>query len=252
VIPLVAGGVLVFARIGGLLMTMPGFSARAIPAVARLGLAVPLTLLLLPTAAGTAVPTTVSHLLAGVVSEAMLGIAMGTAAALAFGTLAAAADLLSGQIGMHIAAMLDPLTLAQPGAVGVLATWLGTGVFLGAGMHLRCLLALGDSLRALPPGAVAAPLAAGSVLLPQAGEAIAAGVTLAGPLTLFVFTVNLGLSILGRMAPNLQLFFAIGPSVTVVAGLGLLGVALPTLLSAWCSLQPTAFAAMGAIAEAMR
>jgi flagellar biosynthetic protein FliR len=244
--------VLVFARVAGMLMTMPGFSVRAIPAMARMGLALPLTLLLLPAAEGAEIPVSLSHLFAGVASEAMFGVAMGFAISLVFGTLAAAAELISGQVGMQMAAMLDPLTLAQPGAVGGLATWLGIGVFFGSNLHLHCLTALGESFRALPPGAITHPLAFGTVLIPEAGQALAAGVTLAGPLTIFVFTVNLGLSILGRMAPNLQLFFAIGPSLTVVAGLGLLGLALPNLLSAWCALLPTGFDAMRALAEVVR
>ena len=60
-----------------------------------------------------------------------------------------------------------------------------------------------------------------------------AGVQLAGPLILFVSMVNLGLALLGRMAPNLNLFFGIGHTLTVVAGVVLVSQTFPTLLVTW-------------------
>lgn len=245
----VAAAILVFSRVGGLLMTLPGFGMRVVPAMARLGAAVPLTLLMMPASGVVPVPETLSQLLAGVASELLLGLAMGTAVALAFGALGTAGELLATQGGMHIASMFDPLTLSQPGAIGVLATWLGTGVFLGSGLHLYCLVALADSFHALPPGAIVHPAESGLLLVPAAGAALTVGVTLAGPITIFVFTVNLGLSILGRMAPNLQLFFAVGPTLTVLAALTLFGIGLPALLSAWAYTLPDGVAAITALTQ---
>jgi len=247
VIPTVAGGVLVFARLAGLLMVMPGISSRAIPSYARLLLAVPLTLLLLPAVATTSVPNSMSALFGQVVSEALLGIAMGLSVALVFGALSTAAEVISAQSGMQIAAMLDPLTQTQPGAAGILVTWLGTGIFFGENLHLRCLRALADSLYALPPGHAAAAFMAGNLLLPLAGVALGTGIQLAGPLTAFVFCVNLGLSLLGRMAPGLQIFFAIGPTITVAASFALLAISLPAILTTWYDTLPLGFEVLSAL-----
>lgn len=240
-------GMLVFARLAGLVMTMPGFSSQVVPALARLAAAVPLTLVLYPAVEGTALPTTISALVAAVVGEALLGVAMGFAITLAFNALAIGAETIGAQSGLAIAAMFDPVTMSSPSVVGLFATWLGTGVFFGADLHLHCVAALGDSLRTAPPGAVATVLTAGSVLVPLAGTAIVTGIQLAGPLTLFVFTVNLGLSLLGRMAPNMHLFFAIGPTVTVAAGLALLAVALPVFLGTWYAFLPRGLDALRAL-----
>ena len=43
------------------------------------------------------------------------------------------------------------------------------------------------------------------------------------------FLIHLAISLLGRMAPNLNLFFSIGLSLNVVAGLSILMIALPTM-----------------------
>jgi flagellar biosynthetic protein FliR len=252
VIETVAAALLIFARLSGLLMALPALGSGFVPGIARLGAAVPLTVLLLPVAGAPPVPETLGVLLGSVASEFVLGIAMGFAVYVAFVALTGAADLLAMQGGMYLATMLDPLTMSSPGPVGVLATWLGTGVFLGLGMHLHALAALADSFQAVPPGAIVTATSSAAVLIPAAGDAISAGVTLAGPLTIFVFTVNLGLSILTRMAPNLQLFFAIGPSVTIVASLALLGVALPALLTTWARSLPVSLDAIAALAELAR
>lgn len=243
-IPTVAAGMLVFARLAGLLMLIPGISSRAVPSYARLLLAVPLTLLLLPGVPSTPVPATLSALFGQVASEALLGVAMGLSVSLVFGALSTAAEVISAHSGLQIASMLDPLTMTQPGAAGILITWLGTGVFFGENLHLRCIMALGDSLQSLPPGHAASAFLAGNLLLPLGGVALTTGIQLAGPLTVFVFCINLGLSLLGRMAPGLQIFFAIGPTITVAASFALIAISLPAILSTWYATLPHGFAVL--------
>lgn len=238
---------LVFARVGGLIMALPGLSTQSVPAMARLAAALPLTLVLFPAAAAARVPDTVSTLVAAVLAEAVLGLAMGFAASLAFGALTAGADMIGAQSGLQIATLLDPLTMSNTSAVAVLATWLGTAVFFGTDLHLVCIGLLGASLREAPPGALADVTSAGALLVPLAGSALYTGVQLAGPLTIFVFLVNVGLSLLGRMAPNMHLFFAVGPTITVVAALALLAAAMPSLLGAWMAFMPEGLSVLRAL-----
>ncbi len=234
-------GVLIFARLAGLLMLLPGLSSRAVPSYARLLVAVPLTLLLLPAAGPMQPPAGLASLFGQVAAEAVLGVAMGLSVSLVFGALSTAAEVISAQSGLQIASMIDPVTMTQPGAAGVLVTWLGTGVFFGANLHLRCIAALGASLQALPPGHASSAFLAGELLVPLGGVALSTGIQLAGPLTAFVFCVNLGLSLLGRMAPGLQLFFAIGPTITVAASFVLMAISLPAILDTWYDTLPRGF-----------
>lgn len=243
-IALVVVAVLIFARLAGLLMTMPGFSSQLVPALARLAAAVPLTAVLYPVATNAIVPETVSGLVVAVLGEVLVGVAMGFAISVVFGTLTMGAEMISAQSGLQMAMLLDPMTMSSPSAVSVLATWLGTGVFFGADLHLACIAALAESLGASPPGSFGLVFQQATVLIPTMGAVLSTAVQLAGPITIFVFTVNLGLSLVGRMAPNLQLFFALGPTITVVAALGILAAALPAMLTAWYSFLPLGFAAM--------
>jgi len=244
----VAWGMLVFCRVGGVMMTMPPFATIAVPALARLLATAPLVLLLAPLADPTPVPSTLAALVMAIMSEVMLGIAMGFVVNLAFRAIGIAGEAMGTAGGLHIAVMFDPLTQSSPGSVGTLAVWLGTGAFLGAGMHFECLDVLADSIQAVPPGSLVDPIRGSALIVDAVGTALYTGISLAGPLLVFVFSVNLGISILGRMAPNLQLFFAIGPAGTLSAALFLLGIALPTILAAWLWLVPEAVATAWAIA----
>lgn len=228
--PLVLG-FLVFARLAGLLMTLPGVSAAAVPAPARLAAALPLTIVLFPAAGSVELPPTLGLLIAAVAVEVLLGAAMGTVATMMYGALTMASEVISLKVGLNIGAMLDPLTHTQQSPLALLIGWLATGVFCATNMHLRCIAALADSLRVLPPGEVAHPARMGLVLVEIVNTVTITSMQLAGPIVVFVFLINLSLLVLGRMAPNLQLFFAVGTSLTVVSGLGLLSAALPVLLS---------------------
>lgn len=232
-IPTLVAGMYVFARLAGLFSTLPGLGSAGVPGVARLGFAVPLTIVLLPAYGPVDVPGTVLGLAGGVVVEALVGVATGTVVSMVFGAFSLAAEIIAGQIGLQAAAMMDPLTGAQNGALGALATWLATGLFFGSDQHLACVVALGRSFETLPSGSADHAWQMGAVVLGVATAALTTGVQLAGPVVIFVSMVNLGLALLGRMAPNLNLFFGVGHTLTLLAGTALVALALPALLLTW-------------------
>jgi flagellar biosynthetic protein FliR len=222
---------LVFSRLGGLLMAMPGFTAGTLPSIARLGAALPLTLVLLPGAGQPAIPGSVPALAGAVIMEAGIGLAMGMCVSMVFGAFTMAAEIMGAKMGINLASLLDPMTGSTQGGLGVLASWLGVGVFFATDTHASCIVALGESLQAVPPGTFEHPLRAGAVLFEVATAVTASAVQLAGPVIAVVMVVNLAIMLLGRMAPNLQLFYAIGPGVTLVVGFVVLGAALPSLMA---------------------
>lgn len=232
-LPLLVAGFLVFARLAGLLMTLPGLNAASVPAWSRLAAALPLTVVLLPAAGEPEVPGAVGALIATVLTEAFIGVAMGLGVSMVYGALTMASDLIGTKMGLNVGAMLDPLTHSSQGPLASLASWFGTAVFFATDIHLRCIRVLASSLQVLPPAAVLHPLRAGAVLTDAVAAVAIVSLQLAGPIVAFLFLVNLALMVLGRMAPNLQLFFGIGVTLTVAAGLGLLSVSMPAMLAVY-------------------
>jgi flagellar biosynthesis protein FliR len=229
---------LVFARLGGLMLMMPGFAN--VPRLARLGVILPLTLILYPVAEAAvqtgvigALQMTLPVMVAGMAVETGIGMSMGMVMSVVVSTMTIAGEVASVNIGLHISAMLDPLTGNRGDAISSMTSMMGIGLFLTTDTHLHCIAILGESLRTLPPGALfegaLSPGLAVSVMMQAAVMAMRVGVALAGPVIAFAFLIHLAISLLGRMAPNLNLFFSIGMSLNVVAGTVILMVAMPTI-----------------------
>ncbi len=243
---------LVFTRIGALLMSLPGIGAAFIPATARLGAAVPLTIILYPSVEGVTVPLTISELVLAVASEVVLGVAMGYSVQLVFSVLSTAFETIGLQAGLGMATLLDPITGSQPSVLGVFAIWLATGLFFGTDLHLVCIDAMARSLTTVPPAHTGDVIARAGVLIPLADATFRAGAQLAGPLVIFTFVVHLAQALLARMAPNMQLFWAIGPILSVGLGLVVLAATMPTLLGAWYAMMPRALHAIAVLSGAGR
>ena len=247
IVPLVVVAFLVFTRIAALLATMPLASGLGVPMWSRLAVAVPLTAVLLPTAGDYTGDYTLSALVAAVAREIVVGSAMGFVVQAVFQVLASAFEAIGSQSGLSVAAFFDPLLKAQSSVLASLATWLATGVFLGADMHLACIRAVSDSFERAPPGTPVRGPSAITDLMIFCEACFRSGVELAGPLTIFTFLIHLGQSLLARMAPNIQLFWAIGPVLSVGLGLLVLAASLPAILNGWFSLLPQALEVMNAL-----
>ncbi len=247
ILPLVVVAFLVFARIAALLTTMPLASGLGVPVWSRLAVAVPLTAVLLPTAGTYAGDYTLSALVAAVVREVLMGGAMGFVVQAVFQVLGSAFEAIGSQAGLSVAGFFDPLLKSQGSLLASLATWLATGAFLGADMHLACIRALSLSFERAPPGTPLLGPEAIMNMMSFCEACFRAGVELAGPLTIFTFLVHLGQSLLARMAPNIQLFWAIGPVLSIGFGLLIMAASLPAILNGWFTLLPQALDVMNAL-----
>lgn len=221
---------LVVARVGGLLAVLPVLSLVGMPrwVVPLLSLAAGL----LVTMQQPLVPVELGLLpLAGaLISEILLGSSMGLPIAATFSAMAAGAEIMSAQMGLSFATLLDPLNHAQESALGSLASWLAGLVFLSLGLHARCLEIVAHSFTILPPGGAALSGLGAMVLAERTGASIALGVQLAGPILAMIWLVHLFVALLSKLAPKMHAFFSVGTTATGFVGLGMLMSALPWLL----------------------
>ncbi|MCP4804248.1 MAG: hypothetical protein GY913_23440 [Proteobacteria bacterium] len=225
------GGLLVFARLSGLALTLPVLSSQGVPKYISVLGAGMITLVLAPALPAADIPATVGILLLGVAGEVALGMLLGAVVAALFGAIALGTELMGLQMGFGMATLFNPFLKIQSGALGTLASWLASLVFLGAGLHLRCLELLGSSFDIVRPGEISDLIAAGPVLLEAIGASIKTGAALAGPVLALVWMVNVFVAVLTRLAPRMNVYFSMGSILTAAAGLSLFGAALPWLLT---------------------
>ena len=221
---------LVFSRVGGMLMSMPVVSSTGVPKHVQVLGAVALTAVLSPVVPGAELTGGLGGLLLASASEVGVGLLMGFVVTAIFQTLHLATELMSIQAGVGMAAMFNPFAKASGGPLGSLAGWLAALVFLGTGLHRDCLVMLGESFQALPAGQLAQPGQAGMVLVEVGGDMILVGTQLAGPVVALVWLLNIFVAVLTRLAPRMNVYFSVGTLLTPIAGILLFSAALPWLL----------------------
>jgi len=222
--------VLFGARVSGLVLVAPVFSARTVPVMLRTGLVVLLTVLLQPvamthlTGPAALTPTTL-------LSETLVGFAIGMGAAIFVGAAEAAGELLAIQIGLSGAAIVDPLTQSQGPALGQFLNLYAVALLLALNAHLVMLDALAASLRHVPVGSTIDMPAGAASLVSLGSTLFALGLRFAAPVVALVLIGNVALAVLSRAAPQLNILSLAFP-VQIGLGLFALGAALP-MIALW-------------------
>jgi flagellar biosynthetic protein FliR len=230
---LLAGFLLVMARMGGIMTFLPIPGLKSGPDAARIVFSVTSAFLMFPQWAKARGPIVdSSHFFAGIVSEAMLGIAIGLAMSYLFEILTMAAQSLSLQAGYGYATTIDPTTDADAGFLVVVAQLLAGLLFFALGLDRRVLAIVGRSFATAPPGSLAFSPSAAEGLAESAAIIFSTGLRLALPVIALLAMADISLALLGRLNSHLQVT-AMSFPIKMMAALALLaGIAtlIPTVL----------------------
>jgi len=223
---------LILMRLSGLFLAAPFWSSRMFPVSVKVSLCLFLALTLLPAVDVSRAPDAVLPLALAAVGELAWGALAGFAASLCFAAVQLAGYYLDFELGMGIANVVDPTFGAPVPLAGTFLYLLALVVFLSADGHHLLLSALVQSFRAIPPGAVAIPGAAGGGLVAQAGAMFVVGPELAAPVVVPLFLANLALGLVSRTVPQLNVL-VVGLPLKSWLGVLFLGMALPAYVTAF-------------------
>ena len=216
---------LTFARVGTLVMLMPGLGEQLVPTRFRLAFAILLTLVLFPLtrpllpAAGTA-PALIGVLL----GEFAVGLVLGLATRMVVAALQTAGTIVAQQLGLAFAMTVDPSMGGQQAAIGNLLTLLGITLIFVSDLHHLAIAAIRDSYAVLPPGGFPAAESAAALAVKAVARGFALSVQIAAPFIAFGILFNLGVGVLSRLMPQLQVFFLAMPADILIDMLVLLAV----------------------------
>lgn len=208
---------LVFCRIGGCLMLMPGFGSQRIPMQVRLFLAVSITLalapLLIPQVEGDlskATPPTVVQL---IVSETLIGGMIGVMARLFFLALqfmGTAATMLTGFSGMADA----PIEENEPApAIATLLTLTATVLLFSTGLHIEVMRALVASYSVLSVTDLFNPQFALAKVTDAVSDSFILIAQLLSPFLAYSLIINFLFGIMNKMTPLIPVYFISAPFV---------------------------------------
>ncbi len=220
-------------RPGAAFLAAPVFGAPQVPVQLRFVVALAVGLPALATGA-VALPADGLVSVPGValvLGEVLVGLALGFATQVGLSAALVAGEAIGNAMGLGFAAMVDPMTNAQSGAIGQLLSILGTFLFLAMGGHLALAAIIVDSYRTLPPGSAWLSAVKVHDLLLFGGDVFAMGLAIALPVGFAVVLVQLVMGVLARSAPALNIF-SVGLPAALLAGLVLLAVATPQMADA--------------------
>ena len=211
---------LVFARVGTLMMLMPGLGERTIVMNTRLALAFLTTLVIVPLVRPmvSASPSDIPVLINLLLTELLIGGMIGISARLALSALQTAGVIVANQLALSYAQTLDPTSPGQQAAtIGNFLTMLGVTMIFELDLHHMALAAIFDSYKIFLPGTL--PLASDALTLVTdvIVGSFKLGIQISAPFLVFGLVFNAGLGILARMMPQLQVFNIAQPA-TIVLG----------------------------------
>jgi flagellar biosynthesis protein FliR len=239
---------MIFARIGSTLMILPAFGDPHVPARFRLILAVAITLLASPVLGVRfpALPDSPWALLFLLGSEIITGLFLGTIGVVLIGVLHTAGTIISYQASLSNGFVFDPAVSQQAALPSMLLTTLGVLLILVTDLHHVMLRAVVDSYTMFAPGTLPSVGDMSQSISQLVGRAFMIGVQLTGPFIAVGLIFYLGVGLLARLMPQVQVFFIAMP-LQVALGLAALAIVLPmTMLWYLDSFRDTYASALGA------
>lgn len=222
---------LVFARVGGMVMLMPGFGEMAVSPWIRLGLAVAISAVIYPLV-GASLPVTppvAVGLAFAVGTEAMTGVFIGGMARLLLSALHVGGTVIAFQTGLAAAQGFDPAQQSQSAIVATFLTLIGVNLIFATNMHHLLLRAMVDSYSIFTPGNLPPVAQFSELAIATTAKSFAMGIQLASPFLVFGLIFNVGLGLIARLMPQLQVFFIAAPA-QIMLGFTILAAVLSSTM----------------------
>lgn len=225
---------LVFARLGAILMLLPGFGEPSIPVRIRLVFALLLCLIMAPIIAPS-LPTMPPQPLAMagiVIGEVITGLMIGAVARMLVSTAAVAGQVIGMQTGLAMAQSFDPSQGSQGALIATFLNLTFLLLLLATNTHHMLLQMALNSYEVFEPGAMPSMADAADWALTAFSDAFRLGIQLASPLIMYALLFYLALGILSRLMPQAQIFFIAMPS-NIMIGLFILTISLGAMSAVW-------------------
>lgn len=225
------GFLLVFTRIGAMMMVMPAFGEVGVPRRVRLILALTVSFLVylairenLPP-----IPSSAFGLAGMLILEIVIGLLIGGAARLIAAALHVTGTIIGFQSGLAAAQQFDPTQGSQSALMANFLAVVGITMIFATDLHHLLIGAARGSYVFFPVGStpmfgdfatMTAEIVASSFLL---------GVKMAAPFLAYGIIYNIGLGIVSRLMPQLPVFF-VGIPLNVFLGFAILMMVISSMM----------------------
>lgn len=218
---------LILSRWTGMIMLAPVFGARGVPGVVKLGLAASLSVIVYPliSAAKPSIPIELLPYVAVVIKEVLVGLVIGFVIYMMTAILTGAGQLIDFQMGFTLGSAIDPVYGVQTPMMGNFQMVLATMLLLATNSHHYLIAAMVKSYAYIPINPSTLP-SHFSFYAQLVAHVFALAIQMALPVFGALLVSDLGVGLLSRTVPQLNIFSIIFP-VKIIFGFIILFLAIP-------------------------
>ena len=214
-------------RISALMLTAPPFSSSVFNLRVRTIVALSLTWMIYPLYNWPTIDPLSAPGLVEVFNQIVIGASMGLVLQVVVAALVLAGHAISSAMGLTMSSMIDP----SVGNVPILSQFLiilSTLIFVGTGGHAMLLGLVLESFRWLPIGQSLMNQDAYGLIVRWSSMIFLGGLLLSLPVMVALLFINIGLGVVTRAAPSLNIF-AVGFPAMIIAGFLVLLVSMDSI-----------------------
>jgi flagellar biosynthesis protein FliR len=222
--------ILVFFRVLSILWLLPLFSSRSISVSYKAGLGLLISFLVLEYASLSGAPLENPYLLLLlVIREVFIGITIGFFIRVLFTTVFVAGEVAALQAGLGFARFMDPYTNTQVSEISQILNLLALMVFFAVDAHHMVIRGLILSFKEIPLGNAGLKGPLFEYLIQMTGKVFSLGLQIGAPIIITLFLVELGLGMLSRMVPQINVFVE-GMPLKIMVTIAMLSFSLSLLV----------------------
>jgi flagellar biosynthetic protein FliR len=219
------GALLIFARIGTAMMLLPGFGEVYVPQRYRLLFALIFSALLLPILSPILppLPASPADLVVVLGGELIVGAFIGTLTRLILSALQTAGQIVSTQAGLSYAQVFNPTEASQDSVPSTFYAILGVLLIFLTNLHHLMLHGLVDSYAVFVPGHLPPFEDLSQTVAQMVSSSFRLAIEMAAPFIVLGTVFFVGLGLIARLVPQLQVLFVAQP-LQILGGLLLMGL----------------------------
>ncbi|MDD1621141.1 MAG: flagellar biosynthetic protein FliR [Methylococcaceae bacterium] len=230
-----------FFRVSSMFVTVPVFSVASVPARLRVLTGLLITLAILPTLPPMpAIDVFSSQGWMVTIQQIALGMTAGFILQMVFSFMMFAGQTIAYSMGLGFASLVDPATGVQVPVIAQLFVIASSLLFLTVDGHLLLIEMLAQSFHTLPVATLGMDQADLWRIIVWSSQIFAGGLLLSMPVMTALLFVNISFGVASKAAPQLQIF-GVGFPITILLGMVLIWIGLPTMLEAFTEMLHESF-----------
>ena len=218
---------LTLVRISLLLFLLPFFGGKGLPRMVKAALCLVLALGLWPALSfpGRLMPGNLLEVGLMLLGELILGLILGLLVRIVFAAIQTAGQIIGFQMGFAMMNVVDPMSGVSITLTAQFLYLMTLLIFLSLNGHLLMLQGLSQSFHLVPPGGLLINPTVTQEVLSFSSQIFVLAVKVAAPIMVAEFLVSLGLGIVARVAPQVNVLF-VGFPIKIAVGFAFMGILL--------------------------